>query len=210
MNYQISPTTEMMQWSSDYDKNFKTFAENIALSIVKKALYNLAETNNSKHKSTTIISFEITKSQNAKIMSQLLDGCEVLPPFKEWLNKFSAKPLDQDPNDFDNDMAVIGDLATTNVFALLRKHQSITPNFQFTATWYPKKYKQFVSLSEAKVNTLSIELWFQEKAIVKKENFFNSDTLNKALMVALCVFTAFIHIRCEVFKKTLTLPPNYL
>jgi hypothetical protein len=175
-------------WESDFEKNHTAFAENVACGIAKQFIEKLINTIkdpyqkpiDSKNRLVSDISLEITKSRIAKKILRFIEGNNELPPFNDWLTKFSAdeKQLDLysieenkkiDRKYFIELMAIVGQLAEKKLserfseFTANSEHQ----NLQFKVEWYQKSDQQLSNPSDFRDNCLRIELWFNEKAILK-------------------------------------------
>jgi hypothetical protein len=128
------------------------------------------------------ISLEIVKNRSAKKILSLTEGSEELPPFNEWLTKFSVEQKQSEQHYFEENlrgidreyfeelMAIVGRLAErklNEIFSEFTSH-SEHKDLQFKVEWYRKSDQQFSNPSDFRDNCLRIELWFNEKAIPKQ------------------------------------------
>lgn len=184
-------------WESDFEKNHEIFANEVALSIASKVLEDLRNTLSNPYKKPISfemrlinnISFDITKNSSAKEIIRLAQSSQKLPPFKEWLEKFSAEKKESDrPYIYEDNkgidlkyfqelMAIVGRLAEKKLneefdrFKSNSKHKDL----QFKVDWYRKEDQQFSSPSDCfRDNCLRIELWFNKEAVLLQKIGKNS------------------------------------
>lgn len=182
--------TRTLSWESNFEKNHKTFAENIACGIAKQVIEELGNTIKdpynqpigSKNKFVSNVSLEIIKSRTAKKIINLTEGSEELPPFNEWLAKFSTEQKQSDQHYFEENlrgvdreyfeelMAIVGRLADKKLNQIFSEFTSNSEHkdLQFKIEWYRKSDQQFSNPSDFRDNCLRIELWFNEKIISKQ------------------------------------------
>lgn len=128
------------------------------------------------------MSLEIIRSRTAKKIINLTEGSKELPPFNEWLAKFSAEQKQSDPHYFEENlrgidreyfeelMAIVGRLAEKKLNQIFSDFTSNSEHkdLQFKIEWYRKADHQFSNPSNFRDNCLRIELWFNEKVYLKQ------------------------------------------
>jgi len=218
-------------WESDFEKNEKDFATSLALGIFNQSI-DCNRSINEQNKFVFNTSLEITVMQHAKKIMDLTKNYDK-PPFNEWLSKFSEKLKNSDnkknfngidQNYFNDSMINISGLTKTKLNELFLEHTSKAENKDlfYKVEWHPKRAQQFVNTSDARINSISIELWFDDKKIkeksliaIKKSNLKEEDLLsfgklNKIMLVGIAILVGLIYIRCEFYEKTLSLQPHTL
>jgi hypothetical protein len=185
-NFIIEREKTRSTWESDFENNHISFAENLANGIAKQVIENFGnrikdpykQSIFSKKKFVSNIPLEFVRSHTAKDIIRFTEGCEKLPPFNEWLTKFS---IDQKKSEhhfeenlrgidreyFEELMAIVGRLAEKKLNEIFSE---LTSNFenkdlQYKVIWYRQTDQQFSNPSDFRDNYLSIELWFNEKTI---------------------------------------------
>lgn len=182
--------TRTSSWESDFEKNHKTFAINLAYGIAQEIIAEFGTKLNdpykrpitSKNKFVSNVSLEIIRSSSAKKIINFIQGSDELPPFNEWLAKFGVEQKESDHHYFEESprgvdreyfeelMAIVGRLAEKKLreifseFTSNPKHKDL----QFMVEWYRKSDQQFSNPSDFRDNCLRVELWFNEKIIPRR------------------------------------------
>jgi hypothetical protein len=236
--------TRASSWELNFEKNHKTFAKNIACGIAKQVIKELGNTIkdpyqqpiSSKNKFVSNVSLEIIKSRTAKKIISFTEGSEELPPFNEWLAKFSVEQKQSDQHYFEENlrgvdrkyfeelMAIVGRVAEKKLNEIFSEFTSNSEHkdLQFKVEWYRKSDQQFSNPSDFRDNCLRIELWFNEKAIprqieekssavieqhrIRQKELQNLRTRNNIIVAMVVVIIGLMILKSGIIE--ISLPPR--
>lgn len=170
-------------WESDFGTNYKILAEGLAVGIAKQVIEKFGEviqnpykvSVNVELKVTSTVCLDITKSTHAQEVTKLATIGAALPPFNEWLSRFSIKQIDPeyphyetrdveiDKEYFLDLMSIVGELVEKRLKEHLRdfKAKPEHARIQFYASWIRKADSQFSSFF-GKDNSIRVELWLEK------------------------------------------------
>lgn len=196
----IARQTRRNLWERDFEENHRPFADDLALGIARHVIEELGNALKDPYKRTisfkkkliSNISLDLTKSRTANEIINFAQTGKELPPFNEWLTKFSTqqkqsepyfdkREKDVDQQYFENLMAIVGDLAKIKLDEVLHHFRSENKHkdLQFKVEWFRREEQQFSSSSGFMDNCLLIELWFDDKVFPRGVEEKSSTTIEQ-------------------------------
>lgn len=215
-------TTRANTWEAAFEINHKIFAENVATGIAKHVLEELAnrlkdpykKAITPKNKLVFCLSLDITRGAHAKELIRFVQNSPELPPFNEWMKKFT--PVEKQSNHpcfypddetikgaekeyFRKLMAIVGRLAKTNLdelfdaYKLKPQHQDL----QYRVQWVRQADQTFSNPSDFIDNCLKIELWVNSETSLQP--FSTQNSIIKTRTIGL-VFILLLSLLIPGFK----------
>lgn len=191
-------------WENSFEKNREAFSRKVSEGIMGNVILKLEETFKDCYRQvpsktvplTTNFSFEIVTSKGASALKELVKEGAELPPFKEWIERFSlpnqkigadidltsnfsSSSLIQFPEKekgidreyFQEMMALVGQSVEIQLKKLIQELTSLPQNSSLKAevVWHRNADQLISNISNSKDNSIDVKIWVEDRAIKELE-----------------------------------------